>query len=282
MDQIKIVEFNPQGPGLFCRQLEFLAKEQQWNFHFINFPEFQVELLAEADLCKVDSSLSSAVLAHLQYQPDLVRTLQAVDFIVKEQNKWFPRNFLYQALRKNLVEKGRGIDSRDPAFIVGYEEEAVVAAAVLVNMGFQKIYITGNNLLKLKEKTELLLRAYFGVQFFTIPSDHLTAQTIGAGVVINTMKVDLDKDLLRDMSYFNFMRRNGYVIDINMFPYPNPLLEEAERAALRVVYPIHFAAQETFYCLENLGLLGSLKVEDLEQSWEKFLIENFDAEEAYR
>ena len=221
--------------------------------------------------------LSATVLSELKLQPTLVRSLQSTDFLIKEENLWYPRVFLYQALRKVLVEYARGLDNRDSAFIVGTNEEAIVSGAVLAHMGFRKIYFTGHDMAELKLKTDLLKKNFFGIEFNTMDAEYLTAQTIGANIVINTINVAEDKELLRDMSYFNYMKRRGFVVDLNLIPYHNPLLEEAQRAELRVVYPIPIAAEQTYYCLEYLGLLNQLKVVDLCQSWERFLMENFEA-----
>jgi shikimate dehydrogenase len=276
MATIKFIEFNPWGAGVYSRHLAFLAKEQGWDIQFEVYPEFHKDLLVGADIAKVEMSLSSVILPQMGVQPAMVRSLQSVDFLLKEEGTWLPRSFLYEAFKKVLIEQARGLDNRDPAFVVGSSEEAVVVAAGLVNLGFRQIYMTGVDAAELDLKAELLRKNFFGVKFFTLMADYLTAQTIGAGLVINTTTVLDDKELLRDMSYFNFMKRNGFVIDLNLVPQ-NPLLEEAERAELRAIYPIPFAAQQTYFYLDHLGLLGELTVEDLSSSWEKFLFENFEA-----
>ncbi len=282
MNPIKFLEFNPQGPGLFVRHFESLSKEQGWDIQFETYSEFNSDLLKDADIAKIDMSLSVLALRELKLQPTLVRTLQSTDFLIKEEGLWYPRVFLYEALRKVLVEYARGLDNRDSAFVVGTSEEAMVSGAVLAHMGFRKIYFTGHDIAELKLKTELLKKNFFGIEFSILDAGYLTAQTIGANIVINTINIAEDKELLRDMSYFNYMKRRGFVVDLNLIPYHNPLLEEAQRAELRVVYPIPIAAEETYYCLQQLDLLGQLKVEDLCQSWERFLMENFEAASGMR
>lgn len=274
MATIKFIEFNPRGAGVFSRHFSFLAKEQGWDIQFESYPEFDKDLLADADIAKVEMSLSSVVLQQMSVQPAMVRTLKSVDFLLKEESTWLPRSFLYEAFKKVLIEQAKGLDNRDPAFVVGSSEEAVVVAAGLVNLGFRQIFITGEDSKELDLRAEQLRKYFFGVKFLTLMADYLTAQTIGAGLVINTTPVSKEKELFRDLFYFNFMKRNGFVIDLNLIPQ-NPLLEEAERAELRVIYPIPFAAQQTYYYLDHLGLLGTLTFEDVSRSWEKFLFENF-------
>jgi shikimate dehydrogenase len=282
MKSINFLEFNPRGPGLFLRQFESLSKEQGWDIQFEYYSEFNTDLLKDADIVKIDMSLSAIVLRELKLQPTLVRNLQSTDFLIKEEGHWYPRVFLYEALKKVLVEYARGLDNRESAFVVGTAEEAMVSGAVLAHLGFRKIYFTGHDMAELKLKTELLKKNFFGIEFSTLDSGYLTAQTIGANIVVNTINIAEDKELLKDMSYFNYMKRRGFVVDLNLVPYHNPLLEEAQRAELRVVYPIPIAAEETYYCLKHLDLLGQLKVEDLCQSWERFLMENFEASAGMR
>ncbi|MDG0817526.1 Rossmann-fold NAD(P)-binding domain-containing protein [Bdellovibrio svalbardensis] len=271
MSARKILEFNPAGPGLFCRHLEFLAKEQGWDLQFENHTEYSAEILETAEMAKVDFELSAMILPQLHIQPTLVRTVRSMDCFVKEDGKWYPRLYFYEALRKVLVDCARDLDIRVPAFVVGDTERARVVASVFAQIGFSEIYVVGEDKSRLAEQMEVLRRNHLGIKFHELLADELTIQSVSGSIIVNTLDVSQNKSLLSDLSYFNFLKRDGYVMDLNLMPYHNPLLEEAERAELRVLHPHLVAASLTHLWLEKLQLGASLKVEDLRESWKSFL-----------
>lgn len=271
MSARKILEFNPAGPGLFCRHLEFLAKEQGWDLQFETQPEYKIELLDDAEMVSVDFSLSATILSQLHIQPTLVRTVRSMDSFVKEDGKWYPRLYFYEALRKVLVDCARDLDIRVPAFVVGDTELSRIVASVLAQVGFSEIYVVGEDAARLNEQMKILRRNHLGIKFHELRADELTIQTVSGSIIVNTLDVSANKALLSDLSYFNFLKTDGYALDLNLMPYHNPLLEEAERADLRVLHPYLVFASLTQLWLEKLQLGTSLKVEDLRESWKTFL-----------
>ncbi|QDK37351.1 hypothetical protein [Bdellovibrio sp. NC01] len=273
MSTKKILEFNPEGQGIFCRYLENLAKQQGWDFTFETHPEFKMELLDQADMAKVELTLSDAVLPQLHLLSTAVRTIRCVDAFAPEDGKWLPRLYTYEAIRKVLVDCARDLDVRLPAFVVGHTELARVVASVFAELGFSEIYVVGEDAEQLAVQMDILRRAHFGIKFRDLLSEELTIQSLSAAIIVNTVDLSQNKELLNDLSYFNFMKVNGYALDLNLLPYHNSLLEEAERADLRVLHPALVAASLTEIWLQRLQVGASLKVEELRESWKKFLQE---------
>jgi len=152
--------------------------------------------------------------------------------------------------------------------------QARAVCAVLAELGFGEIYVVGQEAEQLEIQIELLRKSHFGIKFKPLMFHELTIQSLSASIIINTVDLSQDKELLSDLSYFNFMKRDGYALDLNLLPYPNPLLEEAERAELRVLHPSLVAATWTHLWIEKLQIETSLKVEELHESWKNFLREN--------
>ncbi|HWU43802.1 MAG TPA: hypothetical protein VN132_10200, partial [Bdellovibrio sp.] len=131
MNARKILEFSPNGPSLFFRFLEHLAKEQGWDFQFEQQTEFHTQLLDEASMANVDMNLSGTILPQLHVLPTLVRTVQCLDAFVQEDGHWYPRLIFFDALRAVLVDRARDLDIRLPAFVVGHLDQARAVCAVL-------------------------------------------------------------------------------------------------------------------------------------------------------
>ncbi|MEZ4871496.1 MAG: hypothetical protein R2827_04455 [Bdellovibrionales bacterium] len=71
-------------------------------------------------------------------------------------------------------------------------------------------------------------RFLFDVQLSYIPQERLVTLPGVHGVVVNTMSMSENNNLLEDLCYFNFLEMNGLVIDTNLHPLQSLLLQEAE------------------------------------------------------
>lgn len=271
MSTIKILDFDPDGLSLFCQHLEFLAKAQGWALSFESHPRFQMDLLQDATMARVNVALSASVLSQVHVQPTLVRVVQCVDSFAKDSDKWLPRLMSYEALRRVLIDSAADLDIRLPAYVVGHDELARISSSVLSQVGFSEIYVVGKDALQLTHQVAQLRRNHLGIKFIPLMADQLTIQSTSAAIIVNTVNLVNDPELLSDLSYFNFMKRGGYALDLNLLPFVNPLLEEAEKAELRVLSPISVAAELTALWLDKLSIESSLKVEDLIESWKSFL-----------
>ncbi|MNL17713.1 hypothetical protein D3C87_1388220 [compost metagenome] len=96
-------------------------------------------------------------------------------------------------------------------------------------------------------------------------------QALSASVVINCEDLKEKTSLLNDLSYFNFMKTAGLILDLQWVKGMSPLLEEAEKADLRVIQTSRLVGLLTMLWLERLDLQVSIKVEDLEAYWREFL-----------
>ncbi|NUN06933.1 MAG: hypothetical protein HUU57_14370, partial [Bdellovibrio sp.] len=169
------------------------------------------------------------------------------------------------------VSEARDLDIRAPAFVVGDNNDARVAAAVLADLGIAEVYLIGS-LDKLHAHQRILSRSQVGVRFNIMAAEDLTVQAVNVGVVINTENLTEQKALLVDLSYFNFMMRLGYVLDANLLPVQNLLLEEAEKADLRVLSPVLVAKVFTRLWLERiLPEEQQLTTQEIDDSWTEFL-----------
>ncbi|MBV2167454.1 MAG: hypothetical protein KUL82_01995 [Bdellovibrio sp.] len=272
MSTLKIVEFRSEGMGFFMKYLRTLSEKKGWGWVFEVHSEFSPELLKGATAVKVEPSLSPQVLSHMKVLPTQVRAVEVVDSLFQEAGSWYPRLLLHESMRSVLVTNARDLDIRAPAFVVGDNEAARVVSAVLVEMGIADIYLIGD-VSKLQSQKDILTRSQLGVRFHILPMEDLTLQSVSAGIVVNVVDLSQQKSLLTDLSYFNFMKGTGYALDLNLFPIHNLLLEEAERAELRVLHPVLIAEVLTSLWLERLKITEVSK-QEIHESWKQFLQEN--------
>lgn len=271
----KIVEIRPEGIGIFIKYLKFLSEQKAWGWTFETHSELSGEILKGASAVKVETSLSSQILPGLKVLPSLVRNTAVLDSLFQDNGTWYPRLLLYEALRLVLVSEASDLDIRGPAFVIGDNEEARVAVSVLSDMGMADFYLVGD-FERLNVEKEILLRSQLGIRIQVLPPEDLTLQALSAGITINTMDLSTQKDLLMDLSYFNFMKQGGYVLDLNISSASNLLLDEAEKAGLKILAPILVAQVFTrlwLERLENKKLGKMLSDKEIQDSWVSFLKE---------
>lgn len=266
----KIVEFRPQGISLFAQFLQWLAAKNSWPWQIEVVPEFSLANLRGALAALVAESMSERVLPQIKTQTTQVRNIECLDSFFFEGGSWYPRILAHEALRMVLVAEARDLDIRAPAFVVGNDESVRSVASVLAEMGIVDIYLVGN-VEALEKQKKILSRSHIGIHFQLVDAEDLTLQSVSAGIVVNTSDLSERKSLLTDLSYFNFMKHNGYVLDLNILPRHNLLLEEAERAGLRVLQPVLVAAATSYLWLERTQPSQKKSVEDLLALWEEFL-----------
>ncbi|WP_347357597.1 hypothetical protein [Bdellovibrio sp.] len=274
MSTLRIHEIRTSGThGQLVGFLQHLSAEKGWGWDFAIFTEFSEESLRGADAVKVEPKLSSAILPTMKVSTTQVRSVDVLDSFFLEDGSWYPRVLLHEALRQVLVAQARDLDIRAPAFVVGHAEEARVVASVLALMGISDIYLVGERD-GLAEHQQALQRSHLGIRFHALPTDELTMQAVSAGIVVNTVDLSTQQALLADLSYFNYMNGTGYALDLNLLPLQNLLLEEAEKADLRVLHPILVAEALTLLWLQRLKPDHDLSREEIHDRWNQFLKQN--------
>ena len=271
MSTVKVVEVRPEGTSPFIQYLKFLSEKKGWGWDIETVPEFSKDLMTQATALKIAPALADVILPKISVTPTLVRNVECLDSFFKEGEAWYPRLLIHEALRLVLVSEARDLDIRAPAFVVGDNNDSRVAAAVLAELGIAEVYLIGDAE-KLQNHQRILARSQVGVKFNIMAAEDLTLQAVNVGIVINTENLAEQKALLVDLSYFNFMKRLGYVLDANLLPVQNLLLEEAEKADLRVLVPTLVAKVYTRLWLERmLPEKEQLTTQEIDDSWTEFL-----------
>lgn len=265
----KIYDVNVGGvPSLFSTYLKALGEKLGDSFEVAPVAGFSKDLLKDAAAIAVNPVLSAEVFTHVSVVPTQVRSLEAVDSFFKDEGGWVCRIISFEAMRRLLVERAKEMDIRNPAFVIGDGVKARIAGSVLAHMGFSDIYLVSEDGQALDEMISKLSKSYIGIRFHSLVASELTMQALSASILVNTLDLTQDKALLNDLSYFNFMKREGMVLDYNLEGFDNhALLEEAERADLRLIDCAEMAAGMAQVWLENLGLSSKLQWTELVDIW---------------
>jgi len=186
-------------------------------------------------MLKIPTEESPVVLEHFPQLPTAVRWLETADSLILENGQWWPRLYSYETLRNLVITRFRDLDISLDAYVIGANHMGRVAAAVTALLGFSRIHLVDEDMNKLAKEAEVLRRYLFGVKIETIPAQALTVQERPGSLMLNTLKLQDDSAVLGDLSYFNFMKTGGVVVDFSECTMHNRLLEEAQRADLKTL-----------------------------------------------
>lgn len=194
-------------------------------------------------MLKVPPEESLVVLEHFPQLPTAVRWLETADSLVLENGQWWPRLTYYEALRGLIVSRFRDLDISLNSYVIGANHMGRVAASVMARLGFNQVSLVDEDSDKLNREVELLRRYLFGVQIDAVPAHTLTVQEKPGSLMLNTLYMQDDSTVLGDLSYFNFMKTGGVVVDVSECATHNRLLEEAERADLKILSGLEVQAR---------------------------------------
>lgn len=267
----KIIEISFQGASLSLLHLEAFIKNQNLDLETELLPAFDESLLGSAAGVLVDFSVAEQLLASIATMPSLVRDLQCFDCFLKDNGKWYPRLLFFETLRDLVVKKARDLDIRTCAYVVGNNIEAKIIAAVVTDLGYSTVYIIGTEHASSLQHLAHLKKKFIGVRFEYVPAEAMTASAEQGSLMVNCLDLSLLPDLQTNLSYFNFMQKNGLVVDLVLSEKPSFLMEEAGRANLRVVSAIDFYLLRDLLFLRRMGLDRLIQADDYAKSWGEFL-----------
>ncbi len=218
-------------------------------------------------LLKVPLEGAGILLEHFPRLPTVVHWLEAADALVLEGNQWWPRLFLYDTLRTLIINQFHDLDIGLNSYVIGASHTGRAAVAALVGLGFSHVSLVDEDTEKLDKEVKLLRRYLFGVEIEGIPAHTLTVHEKPGSLMLNTMQLQDNSAVLGDLSYFNFMKSGGVVVDISECTNHNQLLEEASRANLKILSGLAVQAQRDVDILMKLFPKQNIGFEDY---FEKF------------
>lgn len=218
-------------------------------------------------LLRVPPEESPIVLEHFPQLPTAVRWLETADSLVLEGGQWWPRLFSYETVRQLIISRFRDLDISLNSYVIGANHMGRVAATIMAHLGYSHVSLVDEDEDRLQSEVDLLRRYLFGVQVEAVPAHSLTVQEKPGSLMLNTLPLQDDSAVLGDLSYFNFMKTGGVVVDCSECTPYNSLLEEAERADLKILSGLEVQARVDAEMLKKLFPNEYITYEDYFESF---------------
>lgn len=119
---------------------------------------------------------------------------------------------LPQAFVSAVAASKISVDTSSAAFLIGALDETKSMAAALARVGFKRLLIVDSDDRKTEQIAAHLRRRLLGIDIVAIPRRSLTQVPNESSVAVSMADVG-ERSLLEDVSYLNFLKKNGILID---------------------------------------------------------------------
>lgn len=261
LEHLKIL-MNEQGVEL---HIEMASAGQTWAELQRRLKGFRAVL--------IDVNQSPELVRQIPILPTEVRSLYCADGIFLEDGQWWPRLDLKDAIHELIVKKGKNLDIKETAFIIGEGVFLRLLGALAASFGFARVTMVGLSEEDVQQQIRFLQQAFVGIDWRMMEASQLTMQTSTATLLMNALSIKSHEHIVNDLAYFNFMKPQGLFVDLNMWPFENLLLEEAGRASLRSISGIEVRTQRNYHFLRRLGLSQLITFEDYAARWRQYVLD---------
>ena len=274
MKKIKFLEIADYNVGAL-RPIQDYLKSQGIEVESETLKSMQVpELIANDyqqlknyDLVKLSFENSMQILENWSTQPSQVKILGCCDVFIKEANSLWPRVILYDSLRECIVTKMNDHDIKEAGYVVCNDLRGRALVSLLLSLGHKQVFLVGENDRFIQSEVQHLKRFHIGNEIASLPTHQLTLQQTRASILINAISLKDNSSLMNDLVYFNFMKENSTVLDLDFSDAKGGLIEEAQKASLKIIPKEFLAAYYDFSILKKLQLVPSATFEDFHKSW---------------
>jgi shikimate 5-dehydrogenase len=225
----------------------------------------------------VPTQISEQLIAASTKIPTEVREAGLVDAVVRLQSILWIRSYLRSALHQLIISHAPKLDTHSIVYVTGSDAQARMAAVVAIRMGFQKIVLISENFEEAQKIVGELAKNFFSLDLRVLRETELTLQPNNGSLLLNTLGSDTGGIVFEDLTYLNFLRKDGLVVDLPLGPTPqaaaqNPLLEEATHVGIRRLSGAEIWGLRDFLFLQELGAI-QISASQYHTQWMTFLSE---------
>jgi len=220
-----------------------------------DFPEALKKALTEYDNIRIGTPFGQSVLGQFKRQTAFIVQLGVSDCLFKTDDEWWGRSYLYDSFNEILREIGTKLDISGPVLIVGSGAACRACVSSLIKIGASEFSIASSFVEEGQELIEKLSRTYFNINFKFVGQDQLVLLPGSHGLAINTTPYIPSNEIIDELSYFNFLKRDGFFCDFSLDPVESSLIIEAKEIGIEVLNGSRIAAYtDTLWTREVFGI----------------------------
>lgn len=207
------------------------------------------------DHVRLSSSIGPRVLKKMKVQSGKATMIGVIDGMSRTEHGWWPLCAMYEAMTQILIHFGQTLDARGSVLIAGAGGTARLAVGAFFKAGFSKFLLTNYKPEEADEFIREVRSRLFGLQIEWIPMERIVLLPGESAVLVNSTPSSDDNALLVELSYLNFLKRPGIVVDLNRVLNRSLLVQEALDAGVTVVDGFEVAARsDALWCQWAFGV----------------------------
>ena len=229
---------------LLSRRLQELGADNEyvpWTTEAGDFSD--IGLLEDFDHVRLSSRIGPQVVQHLKVQSSWTTLLGVIDGMVRGDYGWWPLCALYESFGQLLIQFGQHIDTRGSVLVAGAGGTGRAAIAAFFKAGFRKFLVVNFKEDEAHQMIADVQRRFFGLELIWVPTEHIVLLPGETTVLVNCTPSVEENQLMVELSYLNFLRRPGFLFDLNRNKKPGLLISEAMDAGVTAVTGVDIGAR---------------------------------------
>lgn len=159
--------------------------------------------------------VSDWILEKYPQLPEGLREAGFADCLLLQERKIWPRPIFAEEMKKLAISRAPQLNTHQKAYIAAHGAFLKLAISLAVGLGFKKIVILCADVEVASRELGDMQRILLGAEIVLMPEGDLTLQANDGSLLISDVNESTQKGLLNDLCYFNFLSRQGLVIDLN-------------------------------------------------------------------
>lgn len=192
---------------------------------------------------RLSSQIGVQALGAMKVQSSWATLLGVVDGMVQTRNGWWPLCSLHECFSQLIIQFGAGMDAHSGVFIVGAGGAARIAVAAFFKGGFNHFLLTNHKVEAGHATIEDIKRKFFGLKIDWVPKERIVLLPGENSVLVNSTPTTADNVLITELSYLNFLKRPGFLFDLNRTAKNSQLVQEAIETQVTVVGGVDIASR---------------------------------------
>ncbi len=202
-----------------------------------------ISTLDEFDHVRLSSSIGPQVLKRLKVQSSWATLIGVIDGMVKTEHGWWPLCALYESFGQILIRVGQELDMRGSVLVAGAGGIARTTISAFFKAGFKDFLVTNFK----EDEADRLIKdvrsKLFGLRIQWVPMEKIVLLPGDSTALVNCTPSIEENELLRELSYLNFLKRPGFLFDSNRYPKSSILVQEAYDSGVNVIDGIEIASR---------------------------------------
>ncbi len=264
---------DPRREVFFSQVLQLPVVWKTFSDDDLNDPLGTVQRNSDCDGILLSQALTANFLSSSEKIPIEVIEAGLVDSVIRSNGKLWARCFLKEALRQSILNKAPSLDTHSIAYITGSDELTRLALVVAAHAGFRKMIVVSLDPELAEARVAQLKRLFFDLDIQVIKDFELTLQPNNGSLLINTYTADNGGEVFADLTYLNFLKPDGLVVDLPFSSDANDLLKEADHVKVLTLTGVEIlGARDFFFLRAVLGSEMSLSLPEYLLAWQNFVI----------